>query len=191
MKTTDFKELEHYQVLERVKNILPKITSAKGGKYILCLLENPRKQFPYIYLENCLKKDQINDFKEVHDFDILENSMRCIVNTPYYMCDAQTKNEVEKRIKQIELLENAANIDNQLLSKELQKEKQALITYLSEVLNDNGTIKKFDDGIIRPKKSVKMSVRRFLIEVNDIDPNLAKNIKYNLVKDKFTMMYFA
>ena len=191
MKTSNFYEMPHDEVLDKVKSYVPQMKSSKGGKYVLCMLKNPRKAFPYIYLENCFKNDEINGFKEVHDFDILQNSMRCIIETPYFMCDAQTKREVEKRLNDIENKLATNSIDNKIILYDLQREKEQLVRYLSEVLNDNGTIKKFDEALNNPKRAVKMNLRRFLIELADFDPILTENLRKNFVKEKFTVMYFS
>lgn len=174
----------------RLKQSVTNMKHIKGGKYVLCLVKNANKEFPYFFLEQCFN-DKLNfEVKDICDFEILRNASEFFMNSPILMCDNRTKSMVKHRLNQIIAhIANAEAMDCETELYDLYQEKQQLITYLAEVLGANNKIKYFHESLLKPKKAVLINIKRFFNELSIIDKDLSKYTENGLKISKFTLSY--
>jgi len=189
MKVSRCEEKAIYEVYERVEKILGEVKHTTGCRYVLCLLKNKRKKFPYFYLEN---NDEITNYqiiKEVNEFELVESISIYFINVPIEMCDQRTIDEVKKRLKIINTILDSGDIENPEMLSKLALEREQLINYLNEVLTASGKIKRFHDQLCKSKFAVKKSIQRFMNELFEKDSDLATYIERHTVKDKYTISF--
>ena len=191
MSSNERNEEKNEVIVAKTQHLIKKVNHVRGGEYIVLLLKNPVTKFPYFYLEYNQDSTELNNSGEydyIHDMDYLEKVTDYLLRAPILMCDERTKNEVQKRLKEVSIkIERAEKLGNTIELYDLTEEKSALLKYLAEVLMPSGKIKSFNETIDKPKRAVLQNVRRFLKEVSTIDMSLYKALKEKIEIAKYTI----
>jgi len=187
MKNNFKKKETNESIVNEIRPLLNKMNYRKGGEYIIHLLQNPNRQFPYFYLEyGNTKKDLGQTY--IHDLDYLQHVTDYLTKTPILMCDDKTKKEVQQRLNEVlQRIANAEKVGSPNDLYDLMEEKNCLIKYLAEVLGTHGKIRYFQDSLVKPKRAVLQNIRRFFKELTIQDPCLTNKLENKIKTSRYTI----
>ena len=181
-------EESKFDLMEKLQEDLKEMRHVKGGEYVLFLMRYNYKEIPYFYLEHCCKDGGELFLDNYFDFMIIDGSVKYFIDSSIMMCDEQTRDEILKRLEAVKEKINLAeemNMVNELVN--LYKEKQGLVKYVCEVLTPFGGIRNFKHTVMKPRKAVIASINRFFDEYEQIDEELAKDLKKRMMASKWTV----
>ena len=169
---------------------LEKIINHKTAiKDLIFLSNNPNKEIPYFYLENCRSYFQEPTVDDVH-LNIIIDATKYFIKNPIYLCDETTVDQVKKRLnKLLNHLEIEKDLGNKQLLFDLEKERKALVKYLSEVITWNGKLRAFTNPFQKPKRTFIKNLKHTLEEIKLLNPELVKEIKKNLIISRYTVKW--
>ena len=178
------------ELVEKVQNDLRGMRKVKGGEYVLFLMKHENKEIPYFYLEHCITENQELCLDNYFDYKIIDGSIKYLVSKSLLMCDDQTCIEVKSRLETvINKIQIAEEYEFVIELVDLNKEKRILMRYLSEVMTPAGGIRYFTDNIMKSRKSVTLSIKRFLEEYRKVDEETANLIDKRLLISKWTVKF--
>jgi len=201
-------------ILTLLKAYLKTMKHKKGGNYLLFLILNKYRKIPFLFFDVTKKSKETNNYfspsevvsyavgmrldtsksteeipipdhllKYLSEADILTSIAKNLCSSDIMMCDHETIKQVNKRLRKVnELIEISSN-------EILQTEKNALIKYLAECVAKTGKRRAFNDEYTQYRKTVLKSINRFLRELSEIDNELAKYLKQNLIKTRYEITY--
>ena len=187
-------------ILTLLKAYLKTMKHKKGGNYLIFLILNKYRKIPFLFFDITKKTKETNNYislsigegwgegiiqnsKYLTEADIMTNIAKNLCLSEVLMCDQETIRQVNKRLQKInELIEIKSN-------EILQTEKTALIKYLAECISKTGKRRAFNDEYTEYRKMVLKSINRFLKELSEIDYELAKYLKQNLIKTRYEITY--
>ena len=161
------------QITKTLKELQKTLKHKTAIKDLILLTQYPNQEFPYFYLE-AIRPETSNpkqiSLDDIH-LDIIINATKYFINNPIYLCDEITVDQINKRLQS---LLNMIDIEKQLGNNQtlfdLEKERKALIKYLSKAISSNGKIRAFNNAFEKPKRAFIKNLKHTLIELENITP---------------------
>ena len=192
-----FREVSSTKIEKTIKKLqeyLPCVKRRQGANIVLCLMSNPRVRFPYYLLADLVKDENFDPLRKIDKYELIQSRSFVSMNMPIAASDGQTLKEITRRENKLkDMLETNSCINGMELydSAAIEAEIKALKSYRFESFRANGKPTVFLEQFYKHGRSVKISIKRFLDELDETDVELKITIERNLdtKSDIYTIEY--
>ena len=166
--------MKQNSILSALRRMMIGSLPCKGIEYLCHLAANANHEITYLRL-----------YQAINSNGSYETKSRSIHHLPIKMTDMIAVNEVLRRLDKI---------NDMLLteheSEPIEKEKEQLKLYISEVYNGN-KITNFTNNFTKITKSTKESLRLGMIKLKEEKPTLYEEVKSRLCKSANSVIFYA